>query len=326
MELREFVDRLVARAGVGGLALESRHVNSLAARCPRQIAVGHFFDHLREDRGIGREDGVAADGTKLLERLAVAVLEVVIHVALEDRVRDVKCGRHVVAVEKARGAQGFKAHARAFVVGSSFQKRQRIRHPVAPIANDAHGLRTGARLGRLQDGVQQIGVHDVVPLVDPQRFEAVVLVGRLLFIERLLPLLDGGDDLRGVVRIEFDLRALADVVLMLLQQTEEVLDRFAGDLFRLQQRATRKGDAIDAAMLVVAIRIAQMMLQVADEHLRPVHHVERSIRRDGDAARAEVRILRDVGIQQRIHDGLTFFILQRLAFGIEFHHRLTAKT
>src|SRR3989442_84045 len=57
-----------------------------------------------------------------------------------------------------------------------------------------------------------------------------------------------------------------------------------------QQRPARIRDAVDAAVLVTAIRIAQVMLQMTDKHLRPVHEVERAIRRDGDAARAEVRV------------------------------------
>ena len=54
-------------------------------------------------------------------------------------------------------------------------------------------------------------------------------------------------------------------------------------------------------MLVVAVRVAQVVLEVADEHLRPVHEIERAVRRDGDAAGAEVRVLRDVGLDQVRH-------------------------
>ena len=41
----------------------------------------------------------------------------------------------------------------------------------------------------------------------------------------------------GVVLVEFDLRAQADVVLGLLEQFQQLRDRLAVDLLRRQQRA-----------------------------------------------------------------------------------------
>ena len=62
----------------------------------------------------------------------------------------------------------------------------------------------------------------------------------------------------------------------------EIRDRLAVDLLWRKQRTAREGQAIDAAMLVIALRVAQVVLEVTDEHLRPIHDVERSIRGDGD--------------------------------------------
>jgi hypothetical protein len=74
--------------------------------------------------------------------------------------------------------------------------------------------------------------------------------------------------------------------------------RRAVDLFRHQQGPALVGDAVDPAVLVVAVRIAQVMLEMADEHLRPVHQIERAIRGDGDAGRAEIRGFGEVGGDQ----------------------------
>jgi hypothetical protein len=41
--------------------------------------------------------------------------------------------------------------------------------------------------------LEQIGIDDVVPLMHPQRLGHVVLVGGIVFVQRLGPLFDGGD-------------------------------------------------------------------------------------------------------------------------------------
>ena len=45
------------------------------------------------------------------------------------------------------------------------------------------------------------------------------------------------------------------------------------------------------------------VLEVADKHLRPIHKIERAIRRDGDTGGTNIRVLRDV-IRHQILDGL----------------------
>ena len=60
-------------------------------------------------------------------------------------------------------------------------------------------------------------------------------------------------------------------------------------------------DAINAAVFMVAIRIAQMMLQVPDDGLAPVAEVDRALRADVDRGRSERRIgRRDQLLRDRV--------------------------
>ncbi len=93
---------------------------------------------------------------------------------------------------------------------------------------------------------------------------------------------------------------------MLFEEIEKFLDGFAVDFFRLEQRTRGIGEAVDASVLVIAIGITQVVLQVADEHLRPVHDVERTVRCHCDAAGAEVRILFNIGLEKRGLERFTF--------------------
>ncbi len=74
-------------------------------------------------------------------------------------------------------------------------------------------------------------------------------------------------------------------------------DRRAVDLRRRQQRPALRRDAPDAATRLVAARIANRVLHVADERVEPVDHVERAVGSELHADRPEVRV---GGLQQRL--------------------------
>ena len=244
------------------------------------------------------------EGLELLQRLAEAVGDVVVLRALQARGGgDGALG--VLAAEEAQATDAFELDARMGVLDGVFHDRERVREAVALVDGDAHGLGAGARFGRLQEQAEKLRVHDVVPLVDPEGFEQVVGVLDLGRVELLGPLLDGGDHLRGVMLVQLDLGALADVVFVLGEQRDEVLDGLAVDLLRRQERAAGVGQAVEASVLVVAVRVAQVVLEVADEHLRPVHDVERAVGGDGDAGGTEVAGLLLVGLDEVREEGLT---------------------
>ena len=243
------------------------------------------------------------EGLELLHRLTEAVGDGRVLGALEGRGGgDGALG--VLAAEETEAADAFELDAQVGVLDGGFHDREGVREAVALVDGDAHGLGTGARLGGFQQLAEKLRVHDVVPLVDPEGFEQVVGVLDLGRVELLGPLLDGGDHLRGVVLVQLDLGALADVVFVLGQERDEVLDGLAVDLLRREERAAGVGQAVEAAVLVVAVRVTQMVLEVADEHLRPVHDVERAIGGDGDAGGAEVAGLLLVGLDEVRQEGL----------------------
>ena len=244
------------------------------------------------------------EGLELLHRLSQAVGDVVILGALEaGGGGDGTLG--VLAAEEAQAADAFELDARVGVLDGGFHDREGVREAVALVDGDAHGLGAGAGLRRFQEEAEELGIDDVVPLVDPEGFEQVVGVLDLVRVELLGPLLDGGDDLGRVVLVQLDLGALADVVFVLGEERDEVLDGLAVDLLRREERAAGVGQAVETAVLVVAVRVTQVVLEVADEHLRPVHDVERTIGGDGDAGGAEIAGLLLVGLDEVRQEGLT---------------------
>ena len=138
----------------------------------------------------------------------------------------------------------------------------------------------------------------------PQRFHHLVLVVLVRLVEGGRPLLRRGDDPLGIALAEFDLCQLAHAVLVLLEQVEQRRDALPVDLLLLEQRAVVVGDAINAAVFLVAIRVAQMMLHVADDVVRPVGKIDRTIRSDVHADGTEVRQILGLGRDE---------MLQRLA-------------
>src|SRR5262245_42178357 len=102
-----------------------------------------------------------------------------------------------------------------------------------------------------------------------------MLVVGIASIEVVYPFVRGGQDLLGVAGAQLDASAIADTVLRLLQEIEELLDRFPGNPGWLRQRSVLTGDAVDAAVLAVPAWIAQVVLHVADDRVVPVEEVDR---------------------------------------------------
>ncbi len=136
----------------------------------------------------------------MFHRLAEAVVDVVVLLG-HDRFGEFDGLLDVRSLDEAEGAHGFEAHARCGVLDGSFEDANRVRYTVHPVAGHANGLRAGARFGRLEHGVQQLGVDGVVPLMDPEGFEAMVLEGLVSAVESFFPFLNRRDDCFRVVGI-----------------------------------------------------------------------------------------------------------------------------
>ena len=92
---------------------------------------------------------------------------------------------------------------------------------------------------------------------------------------------------------QFQARTIANVVVGRGELRDDFIDRLAAHLHRLAQRVAIDGDAVDAAMQVIAVRVAKVVLQVADDRVLPVGDVERAVAADAHRRRAEVRVLRE---------------------------------
>src|SRR5438128_15462 len=117
-----------------------------------------------------------------------------------------------------------------------------------------------------------------------------MLITLVVLVQRVYPLVSRRDNLVRLARAKLDARPIADVVFRLLEQVEESLDRFAGNLDGLEQRPAGISDAVDAAMGLIPTRIAQVMLHVADDGVLPIEEIHGAVRADLDSVRTEIWI------------------------------------
>ena len=118
----------------------------------------------------------------------------------------------------------------------------------------------------------------------------MVLIGRVLRVELRDPRLDRGEHLGGRTGTQLAAGAVAGAVFGLLEVREQFGDGGAGDLGGLDQRPPGVGDAVDAAVLMVAVRVARVVLHVPDQRVVPIEEVERTIGRELQVHRAEVAV------------------------------------
>src|SRR5436190_3752261 len=86
---------------------------------------------------------------------------------------------------------------------------------------------------------------------------------------------------------ELDLREVADLVFLALEQFEQGGNRLAVDLRLPRERTAFGSDPVNPAVHVIAVRVTKMALQMADEGVMPVDHVQRAIGSDARVDRAE---------------------------------------
>src|SRR6266850_7621097 len=104
------------------------------------------------------------------------------------------------------------------------------------------------------------------------------------------PFLRGGDDLIAIAAAQLDAGTVTYAIFRPTQQIEETLNGFAGDFDRFHRRPFGRGHAVDAPVFAVAVRIAQIVLHVADDRVVPVAEVDRAVRAHLDVGGAEIRV------------------------------------
>ena len=185
---------------------------------------------------------------------------------------------------------GDQPHAGAVLRGHFLEGLEAAGDAVLPVGEHADPGGAGVLVLRGEHVVQQLDVHRVVGLVDPQRFGQVVGVVRVGFIEEGRPGLHCGDDFGALARTQFEFSVLPHAIFGGLQQFEQFLDRLPVDLRRLQCLSADVAHAVNATVLFVPARVAEVVLHVADDRVLPIDEVEGAVRPRLHVHGAEVRI------------------------------------
>ena len=151
---------------------------------------------------------------------------------------------------------------------------------------------------RVQHQIEQILVLDIVLLVQPQGLEQVVGVLGFAGFPLGYPRFRFADDFGGRSLRQLDPCALADAIDGMLECGEKDRDRLSVQLHVRLQRPARRGDSIDASVRVIAGGVANVVLHVPDDGVRPVCHVQRAIVPDLEVRGAEVGVRREQEIRR----------------------------
>lgn len=196
------------------------------------------------------------------------------------------------------------------VVGAEcFELLQQFGYAIAPVAKEAPGRGSGFVRRRSQHFFEEWFVDDIVPLMHPKKFHFLVLdfgIAVVLGFEGFPLAIHRSDDVLRGVGIEFDFREEAGAIDGAGEIFQQGVDRLPVDRWWLSQVATSVGDSIDPSVLVIAMGIANVMLQVADDGLAPIAKIEPTVGAVRHADRSEVLVVLWIG---------EYEVLKRLAFG-----------
>ncbi len=184
--------------------------------------------------------------------------------------------------------------------GAGFDIEPELLHDVGGVAGME--LRAGLQFG------EQGGVADVVLLVEPEGFEQGVRVFLLGGVELLHPFLRGGNDFGGGALTELDAGAMAHAIGGMPQVFEQGGDGLAVDGDGFLQFTTFRGHAVDATVFVVAVRVAHVVLHVADDDVVPVGDVKSTIFAEDGITWAEILVA--------AHEQAAGFVLGDAAIGL----------
>ena len=192
--------------------------------------------------------------------------------------------------KKAGRAHRFQADSGMRIGRQAFKQIECVRDPIVPVTKHPRRRGTSMKIGGSEHSFKQRRIDFIVVLMDPQRFEQMVLIARVVFIEPSHPTLDGSDCLFAVAAAQFDLGSVANARFGVFQQVEQLFDWFTGDFGWLRQRPALIGNAIYAAVDPVAARIAEVVLHVADDGIVPIRKVESAVRPDFQVGRTKAWI------------------------------------
>ena len=140
--------------------------------------------------------------------------------------------------EEARGPDRFEPDQRIGVGGQLLERVERLGNAVAPDAQDPRGGGPGVEVGRGEHPVEQLDVDDVLVLVGPEGFGQADAHNRGRPCRAWRPRSSrAATTCAGVPRAQLGPGPVADAVLGVLEQIEQLLDRGAGDPGRASRAA-----------------------------------------------------------------------------------------
>ncbi len=283
------------------VAHQHRLIHLRGARQVDQFRIGDALQQIRHTRRVVLSNRLAVrqrllpERVELPHRFAEDIVDIFIRRPLQCQQSDVGCR---AITEEACRTHRLESHRGVLILGSRTQQRHRVGNPVAPVAQDDGRRRTGAMVLRPQQLLEQRFVHHVVRLEQPQRFEQMMLVVRIVGAQRIDPLARRGDHRLCVATRQLKLRPIPHAVLRLLEQIQQRFNRLVRDRLRIQQGTAFVNHPVDAAVLTVATWIAHVMLHVTDDRVLPVGEVNRAVGTDLEVHRSEVGVGRS---DDRLH-------------------------
>ena len=168
------------------------------------------------------------------------------------------------------------------------QERDRIVKQVQTVPHHPHGAGPHAMVPGGEAPLEQPQRRLLLPPGGPEGFELQQFVVAVGIGEGF----GGRQHLGGRPAPQLSLGTLAGVHLGQRQVGKQRVER--GPLYhgRVDQRSRRIGDAVDAAILIVAERVAGRVLHVADQRVVPVDKIEAAIGADLQVAGTEIAVVR----------------------------------
>ena len=192
-----------------------------------------------------------------------------------------------------------KPHARMGILGCLADQLHRIRQSILPTPDHRGGIRPSPEILRSHERSQERRHHEILRLQNAERLYEVPFIERIGDVELVDPELEGVGQEGGRLLGQHALGLDAIPAFPRLQLVEQL-----GQPELVEDDARRRRPALgrhapDPAADLVAARITERRLVVADDGVEPVGDVERAVGAGADVHRAEARVRRRDQRRQR---------------------------
>src|SRR5690606_33748496 len=123
---------------------------------------------------------------------------------------------------------------------------------------------------------EQLRLDDIERLIHPERFEAIMFACRILGIDRRDPEIERWLNFRYAALLEDALREMPRPVFSRFELREKLFGASAREVRAFDQRAALRRHAPDAAVRVVAARVAEIDFAMLNNRVVPISDVDRA--------------------------------------------------